>query len=118
MRRGSSIQVAIRFDPRGLEDAENKITFDIFANTTSKLIGDKPEVKLDVRVIKRAELSLQGWARPEQSFYSGDVKEDGAIAYMEDAGTQLVHTYQVSVSNRINPSSRSPVTVFFNSFLC
>lgn len=97
MRRGTAAQVSIRFDPSSLELEERKLTFDIFANTTSKLIGkEKPEKKLDVKVIKRAELSLQGWARPEQSFYSGELKLENTMMQMEDVGSQVMHTYQVS----------------------
>lgn len=96
MRRGTAAQISIRFDPSGLELDELQLNFNIFANTTSKLIGErKPEVKLNVQVIKRAELSLQGWARPEQSFYSGEVKLDNSMMQMEDVGSQLIHTYQV-----------------------
>lgn len=96
MLRGTAAQVSIRFDPSGLELDERQLTFNIFANTTSKLIGDrKPKAKLDVHVVKRAELSLQGWARPEQSFYSGEVKLDNSMMQMEDVGSQLMHTYQV-----------------------
>lgn len=96
MRRGTAAQVSIRFDPSGLELDERELTFNIFANTTSKLIGDhKPEMKLNVHVVKRAELSLRGWARPEQSFYSGEVKHDNTMMQMEDVGSQLIHTYQV-----------------------
>ncbi|XP_075155333.1 multiple edematous wings isoform X2 [Haematobia irritans] len=96
MRRGTSAQVSIRFDPSGLELEERNLTFDIFANTTSKLIGRrKPQQKLDVKVIKRAELSLQGWARPEQSFYSGEMKLENTMMQMEDVGSQVMHTYQI-----------------------
>ncbi|XP_073832470.1 multiple edematous wings isoform X3 [Musca autumnalis] len=96
MRRGSAAQVSIRFDPSGLELDERNLTFDIFANTTSKLVGpEKPEKKLDVRVIKRAGLSLQGWARPEQSFYSGEMRLDSTMMTMEDIGSQVMHTYQI-----------------------
>lgn len=98
MRRGSAAQLSVRFDPSGLELDERQLTFDIFANTTSKLVGlREPRVKLDVHVVKRAELSLQGWARPEQSFYSGEVRLDNAMMQMEDVGSQLMHTYQVSI---------------------
>uniref|UniRef100_A0A1B0F9S5 Uncharacterized protein n=1 Tax=Glossina morsitans morsitans TaxID=37546 RepID=A0A1B0F9S5_GLOMM len=96
MRRGSAAQLSVRFDPSGLELDERQLTFDIFANTTSKLVGlREPRVKLDVHVVKRAELSLQGWARPEQSFYSGEVRLDNAMMQMEDVGSQLMHTYQI-----------------------
>ncbi|XP_037816674.1 integrin alpha-PS1 isoform X1 [Lucilia sericata] len=96
MRRGTAAQVSIRFDPSGLELDERQLTFNIFANTTSKLIGErKPEVQLDVHVVKRAQLTLQGWARPEQSFYSGEVKLDNSMMQMEDVGSQLIHTYQI-----------------------
>lgn len=102
MRRGAFMQISIRFDPSGLEVDESKLSFNIFANTTSKLIGlRKPEMKLDVRVVKKAQLSLQGWAQPEQSFYSGEVKRDNSMMQMEDVGSQLMHTYQVCNINII-----------------
>ncbi|XP_055910132.1 integrin alpha-PS1 isoform X2 [Eupeodes corollae] len=95
MRRGSTIQVSIRFDPSGLEDEESKLIFDIFANTTSKLIGGIPATKQMVRVVKRADLSLRGWASPEQSFYGGEIKGESAMQYLEDIGTLVTHTYQI-----------------------
>lgn len=97
MRRDTTKQVSIRFDPSDLELEERILSFNIFANTTSKLIGRKPATKIDVRVIRKAELSLQGWALPEQSFYSGEVKVDNSMMQMEDVGSQLIHTYQVSI---------------------
>ncbi|XP_036318657.1 integrin alpha-PS1 isoform X3 [Rhagoletis pomonella] len=96
MRRNSAVYVSLRFDPSGLEVDERKLSFHVFANTTSRLIGDvKPDTELEVRVVKRAELSLQGWAKPEQSFYSGEVKKDSKVMQMEDVGSPLMHTYQI-----------------------
>ncbi|XP_037937468.1 integrin alpha-PS1 isoform X2 [Teleopsis dalmanni] len=96
MLRNAAVQVSIRFDPSGLELNERKLTFDVFANTTSKHIGEiEPKTKLDVNVVKRASLSVQGWAVPEQNFYSGEVKLNSSMMEMEDVGSQLLHTYQI-----------------------
>lgn len=96
MRRNSFTQLSLRFDPSGLEANERTLTFTIFVNTTSRQLNDRwPEKTLDVKVIKKAVLSLQGWARPEQSFYSGDIKADKSMIHMEDAGSQIMHTYQI-----------------------
>lgn len=96
MRRNTSTQLSLRFDPSGLEANERTLTFNIFVNTTSKQWRNRwPQKVLDVKVIKKAVLSLQGWARPEQSFYSGDIKADKNMLYMEDVGTEIMHTYQI-----------------------
>lgn len=100
MRRNTAAQLSLRFDPSGLEANERHLTFRIFVNTTSRQLGDGwPERILNVRVVKKAVLSLQGWARPEQSFYSaGDHNLEKSMTspmYMEDVGSQIMHTYQV-----------------------
>ncbi|XP_030379040.1 integrin alpha-PS1 isoform X2 [Scaptodrosophila lebanonensis] len=96
MRRGSTTDVSIRFDPSSLELGETKLQFHIFANTTSKLVGsDRPERTLDVRVVKHTELTLRGWAIPEQSFYSGAVKLDNSPMKLEDVGSSLTHTFWI-----------------------
>lgn len=60
MRRDTNAIISLRFDPSGLEDEEKKLEFRVFANTTSKLIKDKPDHKLYVNIVKRADLSLNG----------------------------------------------------------
>ncbi|KAL5276903.1 ITGA7 family protein [Megaselia abdita] len=95
MRRDTNAIISLRFDPSGLEDEEKKLEFRVFANTTSTLIRDKPDHKLYVNIVKRADLSLNGWATPEQSFYGGEVKGESAMLTMDDIGSKVIHTYQI-----------------------
>ena len=97
MKRGAALQISMRFDPSGLENDEAKLSFNVFANTTSRLIGDKkPAILLDLKVVKRVDLTLQGWATPEQSFYSGQFEQDHSkVMEMDSIGSQIMHTYQV-----------------------
>ena len=78
-----------------MEDSEPKLSFRIFANSTSKQIVEQEDTVLGVTVIKRAELSIRGWPRPEQSFYGGEIKGESAMEYLDDIGSSVVHTYQV-----------------------
>lgn len=60
MRRDTNAIISLRFDPSGLEDEEKRLEFHVFANTTSKLIKDKPDHKLHVKIVKKANLTLNG----------------------------------------------------------
>lgn len=95
LRRNASAQVTLRFDPSGLEDSAPTLLFKVFANSTSKQIEPREKIVLDVRVVKKAEISIQGWATPEQSFYGGEIKGESAMTYFDDIGTSVQHTYQV-----------------------
>lgn len=52
--------MGVRFDPSELDDSENQIYFNIFANTTSTNEGGMPYKRFNIRVIKKAHLSVQG----------------------------------------------------------
>lgn len=95
LKRGASAQVMLRFDPSELLDSEEKLSFKVFANSTSKQIEPREKTVLAVSVIKRAEISIKGWAVPEQSFYGGDVRAENAIEYLDDIGKPVQHTYQI-----------------------
>lgn len=95
LKRGSNAQVMLRFDPSELLDTEQKLSFKVFANSTSKQILPRDKTVLAVSVIKRAEISIKGWAVPEQSFYGGDVKTESSIEYLDDIGKPVQHTYQI-----------------------
>ncbi|XP_054088333.1 integrin alpha-PS1 isoform X2 [Zeugodacus cucurbitae] len=96
MKRNTALYISLRFDPSGLENNERKLSFHVFVNTTSRHIGEeKPDKELEVRVVKRAGLSLYGLEKPEQSFYSGEVKKDSKVMQMEDVGSPVMHTYTI-----------------------
>lgn len=116
MRRNRKSTLILRFDPSGLEDSEPRVSFRIFANSTSKQIEPKDDLILDIRVVKKADISIQGfvfnisyliihmysnsvslnsWAIPEQSFYGGVVKGESVMQFVDDIGTSVQHTYQV-----------------------
>lgn len=95
LKRDATAQVLLRFDPRALDDAEPQLLFKVFANSTSKQITPREKSILRVTVIKKAELSIRGWALPEQSFYGGDVRTEKSIEYIEDIGNIVQHTYQI-----------------------
>lgn len=95
LRRNATAQVMLRFDPSALDDSEPRLSFKVFANSTSKQQIPREKRILQVNVVKRAELSIQGWQLPEQSFYGGDVRGESAMDYIEDVGTAAQHTYQI-----------------------
>lgn len=94
-KRNAIAQVMLRFDPVGLDDSERQLSFNVFANSTSKQITPREKTTLTVNVVKKAELSIRGWALPEQSFYGGDVRGESAMEYVEDIGNIVQHTYQI-----------------------
>lgn len=95
LKRDATAQVMLRFDPSNLEYSAPQLLFKVFANTTSKQITPRENKILSVNVVKKAELSIRGWALPEQSFYGGDGRNDPAIKYMENIGHSVQHTYQI-----------------------
>lgn len=94
-RRNASTNVILRFDPSALDDSEPRLSFKVFANSTSKQQIPRENKDLLVNIVKKAELSIQGWQLPEQSFYGGDVRGESAMDYIEDVGTAVQHTYQI-----------------------
>ncbi|XP_055302350.1 integrin alpha-PS1 isoform X2 [Sitodiplosis mosellana] len=94
-RRNALTNVILRFDPSALDDSEPRLSFKVFANSTSKQQISRENTVLLVNVVKKAELSIQGWQLPEQSFYGGDVRGESAMDYVEDIGTAVQHTYQI-----------------------
>lgn len=95
LRRSGIAQVTLRFDPSGLEDSAPNLSLKVFANSTSRQLHTQGKTVLDVRVVKQAEVSVKGWAVPEQSFYGGEIKGESAMTYLEDVGPLVRHTYQI-----------------------
>lgn len=94
--RGSSESITLRFDPIGLAEETDPITsFVVFANSTSNQTIPREDSVLLVKAVKRAELSIKGAARPQQSFYGGEIKDEKSIKFLEDIGTAINHTYEV-----------------------
>lgn len=95
LRHNARVEVLIRFDPIGLDDAVTQLRFSVFANTTSKQqILRVPNVLL-VNVVKQTELRIGGWVHPEQVFYGGEIRGESAMKYIEDIGTPVQHSYQI-----------------------
>ncbi|KAG5684851.1 hypothetical protein PVAND_014061 [Polypedilum vanderplanki] len=95
LKRGARATTLLRFDPSGLEDSEPKMSFRIFANSTSRAIEPQNDIVLNTNVVKQAELSIEGYARPQQVFYGGEIKGESAMNHLEDIGSLVIHTFQV-----------------------
>ncbi|XP_031627907.1 integrin alpha-PS1 isoform X2 [Contarinia nasturtii] len=95
-KRNASRNVVLRFNPSALDDSEPRLSFKVFANSTSKQLIPREKSVLLVNVIKKAELSIQGLRQlPEQSFYGGGIVGESAMKYIEDTGTAVQHTYLI-----------------------
>ncbi|XP_050530461.1 integrin alpha-PS1 isoform X2 [Daktulosphaira vitifoliae] len=94
-KKSSISNIQLRFDPKQLDDSVKQLEFTVFSNSTSH--EDDPQSPLNLRanVIKKAELTLKGLARPEQVFYGGQIKEDLIVKYFDEVGLRVLHTYQV-----------------------
>lgn len=95
MKRNAEVKVTIRFDPTKLDDSETQLLFKVFANSTSTQTIPREKSIINVKIVKRAELSIRGWALPEQSFYGGEVRGESAMETLEDIGNIVQHTYQI-----------------------
>lgn len=72
--------------------------FSVTTNTTSEDLGSAQDRvhKLQVRVIKRAELSMRSLVQPDQIWYGGMVRSESSMRIMSDIGSKLTHTFQVT----------------------
>ncbi|XP_039296864.1 integrin alpha-PS1 isoform X2 [Nilaparvata lugens] len=95
LKQDASINVHLRFDPKPLADEQSAIEFRVFANTTSQEVEPEQPLTLKAVVVRRAEISLQGLARPEQVFYGGQVRGESAMQFGDEVGSRVLHTYQV-----------------------
>ncbi|XP_050439552.1 integrin alpha-PS1 isoform X2 [Adelges cooleyi] len=94
-KKSSTSNIQLRFDSKELDDAVNRLEFVVFSNSTSHEEDPQSPLILYANVIKRAELSLKGLARPEQVFYGGQIKDDLTVKYLDEVGSRVLHTYQV-----------------------
>lgn len=60
LKRGAEAITVLRFDPSGLEDSEPRVSFTVFANSTSKQIKPQSSIVLTTNVIIQADLSITG----------------------------------------------------------
>ncbi|VVC46162.1 Hypothetical protein CINCED_3A016546 [Cinara cedri] len=95
LKKYASSNILLRFDPKELNDAENQLEFIVISNTTSHEVEPQSPLIVRTNVIKQAELSLKGLARPERVFYGGQVKDNFVVKYPDDVGSRVLHTYQV-----------------------
>lgn len=59
-KKSAISNIQLRFDPKELNDAEDKLEFTVMSNSTSYEVEPQSLLILRVSVIKRAELSLKG----------------------------------------------------------
>lgn len=60
LKRGATASTVLRFDPSGLEDSEPKMSFTVFANSTSNQKKPQADIVLNTNVVKQADLSITG----------------------------------------------------------
>lgn len=59
-KKSAVSKIQLRFDPKELNDTEDKLEFIVSSNSTSYEVQPQGALILRVSVIKRAELSLKG----------------------------------------------------------
>lgn len=95
MKRDTTASVTVRFEPSGLDDSTSNLDFRVFTNSTSKQITPREDVLLKANIVKKAEVSIVGTAKPEQAFYGGEAKGESAMESINDIGTAVEHIYEV-----------------------
>ncbi|XP_063705337.1 integrin alpha-PS1 [Culicoides brevitarsis] len=96
MKRDTTASVVVRFEPSGLDDSTTNLDFQLFVNSTSKQIKPRPDLFLTAKIVKKAEVSIVGTARPEQAFYGSEAKrERDEMESINDIGTAVEHIYEV-----------------------
>ncbi|XP_069676356.1 integrin alpha-PS1 isoform X2 [Periplaneta americana] len=94
-KNDTSANIQLRFDPKDLPDTVSKLDFVVFANTTSKDLNRHASYTLHTNVIRKAEISVTGFVHPEQVYYGGAVRGESAMAYLDDIGDRVIHTYLI-----------------------
>ncbi|XP_011147082.1 integrin alpha-PS1 isoform X2 [Harpegnathos saltator] len=94
-QKNKTVDIQVRFDPKGLEDNESQLGFTIFVNSTSKEVNDKKPTVLQATVLKRAELSIKGSAKTQWAFYGGPVVGESAIRHLNEIGPKVSHIYEI-----------------------
>ncbi|XP_044002303.1 integrin alpha-PS1 isoform X2 [Aphidius gifuensis] len=95
LRSNNSAKINIRFDPKDVEDNEPQLKFIIFGNTTSNEINNNKQINLQVIVVKRAELSINGSAKTQWAYYGGDTVGESAIKNLNEIGPKVSHIYEI-----------------------
>uniref|UniRef100_A0ABD2WID0 Integrin alpha-2 domain-containing protein n=1 Tax=Trichogramma kaykai TaxID=54128 RepID=A0ABD2WID0_9HYME len=94
-KKNKSVNVQVRFDPKYIEDGENKLKFDVFVNSTSKEVKGNETMKLAAKVFKRAEVQLVGKV-PQPIFrYGGPILGESAVKNFNDVGPRVVYLWTV-----------------------
>lgn len=60
LARTKKVTLTLRFDSKGLEDAEPEVSFTVFANSTSKQLEPQEDIILKTKLVKKAEVSVSG----------------------------------------------------------
>ncbi|XP_012275249.1 integrin alpha-PS1 [Orussus abietinus] len=94
-KKDKTVNIQVRFDPKGLEDNESQLEFVVFANSTSTEVAEKKPVRLEATVLKRAELSIKGSAKTQWAFYGGPVIGESGIKHLNDIGPRVSHIYEI-----------------------
>lgn len=89
------VEIAMRFDPKNISSGVNSLEFLLFANSTSKELQKRSANKLSARVLRKANISLRGTAKPEQVYYGGIPKGEAVMKFREDVGSPVVHAFEV-----------------------
>ncbi|XP_046412841.1 integrin alpha-PS1 isoform X1 [Neodiprion fabricii] len=92
-KMNQSVNIQVRFDPKGLGDNESQLEFITFVNSTSKEVIEKKPISLKATVSKRAELSIQG--NIQRTYYGGLVIGESAIKHLHEVGPKVSHVYEV-----------------------
>uniref|UniRef100_A0A336MNG2 CSON003849 protein n=1 Tax=Culicoides sonorensis TaxID=179676 RepID=A0A336MNG2_CULSO len=95
MKRNMTASLVVRFEPSALDDKTENLDFKIWANSTSKQLIHRDDIVLRAKIVKKAEVSILGTAKPEQTFYGGEIKGESAMKYINDIGTAVEHIYEI-----------------------
>lgn len=90
--------LTMEFDPGDIDAKQNVIKVYVKANTTSTEISpDNNERELEVKVIIKADLKLEGFVDNDaQIFYKGDIIGESAVLFADQIGPVVRHKYLLS----------------------
>ncbi|KAJ3645381.1 hypothetical protein Zmor_023047 [Zophobas morio] len=88
-----SANLSLRFEIANTK--QQKLDLQVFVNSTSTERSTQTSQNLTVILQKIASYLIKGESRPPNIIYSGDVKGQSAMKYLEDIGPRVIHSYDV-----------------------
>lgn len=93
-----NVTLLFRVGAHSLKDTLHLAIFNASISTSSHNIApqDTAGATLNLKTVKRSELSLQASAQPQNFWYGGAIRGESAIKTTNDIGAKMMHTFHIN----------------------